>query len=114
MHAFFDGKGGIALIVQDDVDISGVVAIYGAGGDHDPIFGGHATPTGEKTKAALREVDVHAGVNFLFLSGFDRYLFNTVEVICSRVLGGSFGDSCFFMDESYSGVFEVIWWVVIV
>ena len=37
MHAFFDGEGGLALIVQDGGYLSGVVAIYDSGGDHDPI-----------------------------------------------------------------------------
>ena len=54
MHALFDGEGDIALIVQDDGYLSGVIAIYGAGGDHDPMVGGHATPTGYKTKGSLR------------------------------------------------------------
>ena len=107
-HSFFDGEGGLALIFQDDGDFSGVVTIYGAGGDHDPMFGDHATPTSDKTKGALREVDVHSGVDFLFPTGFDADLFNTVEVICSRVLCVSCGGSFFVIDEVYSGVFEVI------
>ena len=86
----------------------GTIAIYGAGGDDDTMVGGHDTPTGYKTKGALRGVDVHDGVKFICLTGFYGYLFNTVEVICSRVLGGSCGDSCSLMDEAYSGVFEVI------
>ena len=44
-HALFDGEGGLDLIVQDNRDLFGVVAIYGAGGYHDPMFNGHATPT---------------------------------------------------------------------
>ena len=40
--------------MQEDGDLSCVIAIYGAGGYHDPMFGGHAAPTGEKTKGALR------------------------------------------------------------
>ena len=109
MHAFFDGEGGLALIVQDDGDLSIVITIYGVGGDHDPMVGGHATPTGDETKGALREVDVHSGVNFLCLAGFDGDMFNTVEVICSRVLSGYCGDICLVIDEVYSGVFEFIW-----
>ena len=35
-------------------------------------------------------------------------LFNTVEVICSRVIGGYCGDGYFGMDEAYSSVFGVI------
>ena len=93
MHAFFDGEGSLTLIVQDDGYFYGVIAIYGAGGDHDPMFGGHATLTGDKTKGAWREVYVHAGVNFLCLTGFDGDMLNTVGVICSRVFGGSCGDS---------------------
>ena len=53
-------------------------------------------------------MDVHAGVDFICLTGFYGDLFNTVEVIYRRVLGGSCGDICFVMDEAYSGVFEVI------
>ena len=67
----------------------GVIAIYGSSGEHDPMVGGHATLTGDKTKGYLREVEVHAGVNFICLTGFDGDLLNTVEVICSRLLGGS-------------------------
>ena len=93
MHAFFDGEGSLALIVQDGGDFYGVIAIYGAGGDHDPMFGGHATLTGDKIKGAWREVCVNAGVNFICLTGFDGDMLNTVGVICSRVLGGSCGDS---------------------
>ena len=33
------------------------------------MVGGHAAPTGYKTKGALREVDVHAGVNFFVSPG---------------------------------------------
>ena len=87
-------------------DIYSAIVIYGDDGNHDPMFGGHATPNGDETKGALREVDVHAGVNFLCLTRFDGDLLKTVDVICSRVLGGSCRDSCFFMDETYSGVFE--------
>ena len=85
--------------MQDDGYFYGVIAIYGAGGDHDPMFGGHATLTGDKTKGAWREVYVHADVNFLCLTGFDGDMLNTVGVIRSRVLVGSCGDSCFVMDE---------------
>ena len=59
----------------------GVIAIYGSGGEHDTMVGGHATTTGYKTKGALKEVDVHTCVNFICLTGFDGYLFNTVEAI---------------------------------
>ena len=114
MHALFDGEGGLDLIVQDNGYLYVVIAIYGAVGDHDPMIGGHATLTGDKTKGALREVDVHASVNFLCLTGFDGDLFNNVEVICSRFLGGYCGDSYFVMDEEYSGIFEVIGYVAIV
>ena len=92
-HFFFDGEGGLALIVQDNIYFSSVVAIYGAGGDHDPMFGGHSTPTIDKTKGSLREVDVHAGVDFICLTRFDGDLFNNVDVIFIRVLGVSCGDS---------------------
>ena len=44
--------------------LSGVIAIYGAGGDHDPMVSCHADPTGYKTKGSLRGVDVHACVIF--------------------------------------------------
>ena len=71
------------------------------------MVGGYADPTGYKNKGALREVDVHTGVNFVF-TGFDGDLFNTVEFICGRVLGGSCGDICFVMDEAYNIVVEVI------
>ena len=107
-HAFFDGEGDLAMIFQESGYFSGVIAIYGTSEDHDPMVGGHATPTGYKTKGALREVDVRAGVNFPCLNGFDGDLFNTVEVIFSSVIGGSCGGNFFVMDEDYSGVFEVI------
>ena len=94
--------------MQDNGYFSGAIAIYGSGGDNDPMVGGHAAPTGYETKGALREVDVHATINFLCFAGFYGYLFNTVEVICRRFLGGSCGDICFVMNEAYSGVFEVI------
>ena len=96
------------MILQDGRYLSGAIDIYDAGGDHDPMVGGHAATTGYKTKGALREVDVHAGVNLFCFTRFDGDLFNTVEVICSRVIGGSCGDSCFFMYEAYSGVVELI------
>ena len=79
--------------MQDGRYLSGVIAIYGDNGDQDPMVGDHATPTGYKTKGSLREVDVHSGINFFCFAMFDGYLFNTVEVICSRVLGGFCGDS---------------------
>ena len=104
-HAFFDGEVDLSLIVQENGYFYDEIAIYGDGGD---MFGGHATPTGEKTKGALREVDVHAGVNFFCLTRFDGYLLNPMDVICRRVRCGSCGDSCFIMDEAYSGIFEVI------
>ena len=72
------------------------------------MVGGHSAPTGYKTKGPLREADVHVGVNFLCFTGFDGDLFNTVGVICSRVIGGYCGDGFFVMDESHSGVFGVI------
>ena len=108
MHAFFDREGDLALIVKDDGGFSGVIAIYGTSGDHYPMVVGHAAPTGYKIKGALREVNVHAGANFFCFAGFDGDLFNTVEVICSRVLGGSCGGSYFVMDEAYSGAVEFI------
>ena len=55
--------------MQDDRDFSGVIVIYGAIEDHDPIVGGHAAPTSYKTKGALREVDVHAAVNLFSSPG---------------------------------------------
>ena len=79
--------------------------MYSAGGDHDLMVGGHATPTGYKTKGALRGVEVHVSVNFLCLAGFGGYLFNTVEVVCSRVLGVSCGYSYLVVDEVYIGFF---------
>ena len=72
---------------------SGITAIYGAGGYHDLMFGGHAIPTGDKTKGELSEVDVQSGIGFIFLNGFHGDLFNTVEVIYCRFLRGSCGDS---------------------
>ena len=57
------------------------------------MFGGHATPTSDETKETLREVDVHAGVDFICLTGFEGDLLNTVDVICDSVLGGYGGDS---------------------
>ena len=53
VHALFDVEGYFALIVQNDRDLFGVIVIYGPGGDHDPMVGNHATPTGYKTKGAL-------------------------------------------------------------
>ena len=82
--------------------------IYVAGGYHDPMFGGHANPTNNETKGALREVDFHAGVDYLCIAVFEGEFFNTVGVICSRVLGGSCGGSCFVMNEGCGGVFELI------
>ena len=49
-HALFYGEVSLALIVQDDGDLYSVITIDSAGGDHDPMVGGHATPTGDKTK----------------------------------------------------------------
>ena len=69
MHAFFDREGDLALIVKDDGYFSGVIAIYGASGDHYPMVVGHAAPTGYKIKGALREVNVHAGANFFVSPG---------------------------------------------
>ena len=77
----FDVDGDISLIIQDDRDLSGVIPIYGAVRDHDTMVGGHATPTGYETKVALKELDVHASVNFLCLARFYGCLFNTVEVV---------------------------------
>ena len=94
-HEFFDVEVGLALIVQDNGKFPGVIAIYGVGGDYDIIFGGHDTPIGDETKGALRDVDVHAGDNFICLAGFDGDLFNTVEFILCRVLRGFCGCSCF-------------------
>ena len=42
------------------------------------MFDGHATLNSYKTKGSLREVDVHAGVYFICLAGFEGDLFNTV------------------------------------
>ena len=53
-HELFDWEGDIALIVQHGGYLSGVIAIYGAGGDHDPMVSCHADPTGYKTKGSLR------------------------------------------------------------
>ena len=49
--------------------MSGVILIYGAGGEYDPIVGGHSATIGYKTKGSLREVELHAGVNIFVLPG---------------------------------------------
>ena len=56
-------------------------------------------------------MDVHAGVDFIYLTRFEIDLFNTVEVKCGRFIGVSCGDSCFIMNEVCGGVFEVIGYV---
>ena len=55
--------------MQDDGYFPCVTVIYGAGGNHDPMVGGHDTPTGDKTKGALREVEFHASVDFFVSPG---------------------------------------------
>ena len=67
--------------MQDKGYLSGVIAIYGDSGDHDPMVGGHASPTGYKTKGVLREVGVHTNDIFFCFARFDGNLFNHVEVI---------------------------------
>ena len=66
------------MIVQYDRELSGVMAVYGAGGDHDTMVSGHTTSTGYKTKLSLMEVYLHASINFFCLTGFDGDLFSTV------------------------------------
>ena len=53
-HPLFDVEGDISLILQEDVNLSGVIAIYGAGGYHDTMVGVHATPAGYQIKGSFR------------------------------------------------------------
>ena len=55
--------------MKDNGYLSGVIAIYGSSGDHDPMVGGRDATTGYKTKGALREVYIHSGVVFFVSLG---------------------------------------------